>query len=52
MNLASSQIIPPRLMERLTLSVVNLVLLNTKRKRLKKNRLLYYINLQFFVSKT
>jgi hypothetical protein len=53
MNLVSSQIIPLRLMERLTLFVVKLVLNNTKKKKPKKNRLLSYTTstFNFFMSK-
>jgi hypothetical protein len=47
MNLVSSQIIPLRLTERLTLFVVKFVLNNTKKKKPKKNRSLFYTVLAF-----
>jgi hypothetical protein len=53
MNLVSSQIIPLRLTERLTLFVAKLVLNNTKKRKPKKNRLLSYTTstFNFFMSK-
>jgi hypothetical protein len=47
MTLVSSQIIPLRLTERLTLFVVKFVLNNTKKKKPKKNKSLFYTVLAF-----